>query len=227
MLIRKLLLTSLLLLMCHSVAFAGIIRLYNTGVLNDAGDLLAGGAVDPHFVLTTSADPIFAGPAAFVIDGTAYPMDTWLPDNGVSKWIAPRADLGIDPSQSLPEGWYIYRTTFTLPQGFKSAEITGQWASDNGGVMFLNGAFVQGTGWIGTSFNVWQPFTIMGGFIEGENVIEYYVQNVNGTNINPSGLRVEMAGTVEEVPEPGTLILVGLGLMGAGAIRLRKRTSSQ
>jgi len=61
--------------------------LYDTGV-DDQAVPLPGGAVDPHYSLISSADPVYPGPGAIV--ASVIPAAYWTP-NGSSKWIAPAA----------------------------------------------------------------------------------------------------------------------------------------
>src|SRR5690349_9519897 len=60
------------------IATGASIALYNTG----AG--LAGGSVDPHYSLISSADPRYPGPNAYAT--TTLP-GSYLPNNSTSSWI--------------------------------------------------------------------------------------------------------------------------------------------
>jgi hypothetical protein len=66
------------------------ITIFSTGV-DDSGGLLAGGSVDPHYRLITSADLRAPGPEAFVVNASGYPIPSrWFVNNSSSQWIAPR-----------------------------------------------------------------------------------------------------------------------------------------
>lgn len=67
-------------------------------------------------------------------------------------------------------------------------------------------------------FTTWHSFATSSGFTSGVNTLEFDV--LNGTG--PSGFRVEVAGTVQPVPEPGTLLLLGSGLTALAVRRRRK-----
>ena len=67
------------------------IVIYNTGVATGGG-LLADGAVDPHYTITSSADPGFPGPNAFVVTSSGFPIPPWAADSPASKWIGPQAN---------------------------------------------------------------------------------------------------------------------------------------
>jgi hypothetical protein len=57
-------------------------------------------------------------------------LNYFNPADGISQWIMPKS------AESGPDGWYIYRTTFTLPPlqpvtGRHMLSVTGQIMSDN------------------------------------------------------------------------------------------------
>ncbi len=193
-----------------SLQGAPIPKLYNTGV-DDTGALLGAGVVDPHYQIFESADPAFPGPEAFTLTA-GFPVGPWLAEGPNSRWIAPQASqaTGNEP------GNYIYRTTFDLT-GFDPAKarISGQWTSDNAGVdVLLNGVSL----WIsqGGNFGAFNDFLIETEFMDGLNTLDFVVNNA-GDAVNPTGLRVEMIGTVELPGEPprlinqpvGTTVIVG------------------
>jgi hypothetical protein len=171
------------------------LALFNTGV-DHSGNVLPDGAVDPHYTLITSADPNFPGPDARLVNSTGWPFPNWILNNATSKWIGPRRDAGA----SNPGGVYIYRTTFTLPAGAGVATINGRWLTDNGAVIRLNGNLTTHVT-PHNGFNFWTPFTINAGFVPGLNTLDFVVTNLLGsTGGTPTGLRVELRGTVSTCP---------------------------
>lgn len=204
-----------------SVLRATPIPLYNTGIG------LPDGAVDPNWSLVASADPSAPGPLTYVVTEGQFPLNgPWVPDSLSSKWIGPMANQSTG---NLP-GAYTYATTFTLPGNLANAEITGLWTSDNDGVeIILNSVVLPDP----TSFTAFQslnnPFTITSGFVAGPNTLEFVVDNghndgpigTSDPSPNPTGLRVELSGEYNTVPEPVTLGLVGLGFCGIGMLRRR------
>jgi hypothetical protein len=102
--------------------------LFNTGV-DDAGQLLDNGAIDPHYKLVQSSDPSYPGPNAVV------PLSTdgfWYRLTVGSRWIAPAADESFAGAPSHPGGPYTYRLSIDL-SGFDpaSVHISGSWGADN------------------------------------------------------------------------------------------------
>jgi hypothetical protein len=170
---------------------APIPKLFNTGV-DDQGKPLTNNAVDPHYTLIVSPDTNSPGPATYTLT-PGFPVPPWVAEGPDSRWIAPKANqsTGSDP------GDYTYRTTFDLG-GFdpSKATITGKWTSDNGGTdILLNGTslgLIQG----GNFGALEIEFTITTEFVGGTNTLDFVVNNA-GADVNPTGLRVEMHGTVE------------------------------
>ncbi|MFV2066830.1 MAG: hypothetical protein ACC645_07585, partial [Pirellulales bacterium] len=175
-------------------AVASPITLFGTGV-DDLGLSLAPGEVDPHYTLMASDDPVFPGPETFAVEA-ALPAG-WIAAGGNAQWIAPQADR-LDGGSPL--GSYLYRTTFDLTDTDPAtASISGLWAADNIGLIFLNGIYTGFTNLAGPS--VLTPFEITDGFQEGENLLDFVIVN-SGTSANPTGLLVDIAGSVTNIPEP-------------------------
>lgn len=164
-----------------------------------SGDPLPDGMADACWrLLEADAYPV-------VVNSIGFPIPPWLANSSASKWIGPRADAAIG---SLP-GIYTYRSRFTLPAGFASAELTGRWASDNSGALKLNGGVVSEAGTYsdpagvsGRSFVEWTTFAVKQGFVPGSNILEFVVDNWTSPRytgpadwLNPTGVRVELGLT--------------------------------
>jgi hypothetical protein len=209
---KSLLLIALSVLVLMSSAGAATITVFNTG----AG--IAPGAVDPNYTLTTSADAT-NGPGPAVYAGNPIPSP-WLADNATSQWDTPNPN----GNANLAVGTYVYTQTFTLAPGFGTAMLSGQWATDNEATMMLNGNLVSTTPSTAASFQTFTPFSTSTGFVTGTNTLTFSVNN-SGASPNPSGLRVEISGSTNAVPEPTSLACVGAGLIALGGIARRLRAS--
>ena len=200
-----------------------ISNLYNTGVDNSNVDLAAG-AIDPHYKLVASDDPSFPGPNALV---TKPPLPgTWIGNSSTSQWISPNAQqaqpIGSEPPIGNAQGTYIYELTFDLTGLDPTlATISGNWAVDALGLIFLNGNYVPGT----TNFvgpGALTHFTIPAGstFLPHVNKLDFVV--VNGPALS-TGLRVDgLGGDAPGIPEPSTVVLAGIGAVGLLVTRLRR-----
>lgn len=186
---------------------APIPKLYNTGV-DDDGVLLGPNVVDPHYTLIESPDEGFPGPSVYTLTDAwpVAPAGPWIAKGPNSGWIAPQ---GNQSSGNAP-GNYTYRTTFDLT-GFdpSKAKIVGKWTSDNTGVdIILNDTYL-GISQPG-NFGALSDFTIEFGFVAGINTLDFLVFNA-GDAVNPTGLRVEMIGTVEVAGEAPRIVTQPVG----------------
>ncbi|HIG26346.1 MAG TPA: hypothetical protein EYQ50_00540 [Verrucomicrobiales bacterium] len=189
-----------------SVSVAGaatIPGLFNSGV-DENGDLIIDGAVDPHYVVTFSSDPLFPGPDAVALL-PGFPVPPWVLEGPLSRWISVNSTQG-----NAEPGDYTFATTFDLT-GFdaNTAIIRGKWAVDNTGIdIILNGVstFIQNT----SGFGGLTDFIIETGFVDGENFLEFITNN--GAPSGPTGLRVEMLGTVSAPGEVPSILVSPVSL---------------
>lgn len=140
-----------------------------------------------------------------------YPSSPWMtfnPDNS-----SPSPD-GVNPA-----GTYFYLTAFDLTGFYPStAIITGRWASDNSGELYLNGVDYFGAS--NSSLNL-TDFTVDHGFVAGINVLSFTVDNAQE---GPTGLLVIIdKASANPVPEPSTLLLLGAGIIGVGFLRRKAK----
>jgi len=196
-----------------SAALVAISGLYNTGV-DDDGQILANGDPEQHFQMTG------VDTGAFIISDGSKPS-AWVSPPGQSAWIGPE-----NGGSAAPAGNYLYTLTFDLA-GLDplTAAISGSWASDNPSSIYINDVY---TGIFRPdrdplSFSSLLGFEILTGFVDGENTLQFSVDNLL-PGPNPSGLLVaNLTGTASEVPIPGTVWLLGSALVALAGIRGRLR----
>lgn len=200
-----------------------ITSLYSTGQDN-LHNLLAGGAVDPHYKLVAQLTGNQApyGPNGFVTNQDGFPLtNIWTPNLPTAQWIEP----GSGSLDTHAYGIYFWETSFDLT-GYDptTAIVTLNIAADdivrtislNGTNKFFN---------VGNKSSMTGPLTMMTGFNPGINTIRFVVQNgLSNISLNPTGLLVDARGTARLVPEPATLLVSALAI-GTIAKRRRKQRS--
>lgn len=195
-----------------SPALAATISIFNTGV-GPTGTPLVAGSVDSHYLQIAPTG------SAFVLGS---PAGSWVVNNLISEWIGP--DTGDGSSISGGVYTLTYRQQFSLA-GLNpaTAQLSGQWAADNLGQLFLNGVLQSST----PGFSAFTPFSITSNFVAGVNDLDFVWTNQGG----PGGLRAEVTGTATPsdtqtpVPEPATMTLLATGIGTLLAKRRRQRSS--
>ncbi len=179
-----------------------ITGLFNTGV-NDSGVALSAGASDTHYAQLAPSQP-------GIVIRDSIP-GSWINNTSSYRWIWENVN------GSPVNVTRTYRTTFDLT-GLDSATalISGLWASDNFGLdIFINGT---STGNTCGGFSSFCNFSVNSGFISGLNTLDFQVRDVGSI----SGFLVgSISGSADEItsssaPEPTTLVLMALGLVGIG-----------
>ncbi|MCO5052140.1 MAG: immunoglobulin domain-containing protein [Verrucomicrobiae bacterium] len=186
------------------VAFQVIPGIFGTGV-GANGALLGDGAVDPHYVLSVSADWNFPGPDAVCITNVwpIAPAGPWLANGPSSRWIGASSNQrqDIDPLSGNLPGLYTYQTTFDLTgYDLSKVRVIGGVAADNAvNDVLLNGV---STGVTVAGFGGLNSFTFTSGLVAGENTVDFILENAltGGTDSdspNPAGLRVDLRGLLD------------------------------
>jgi len=163
---------------------AGVTGLFNTGE-DDQGFSLPIGLPEPHYA--ASGMSTFAGT-------TSWP-GTWVTAPDGSQWIAPTSS-----QVSAPLGDYFYTLIINVQDPY-GMQLSGQWATDNAGSLFLNGTFV--TGITADTFQVLHSFTVTG-LLAGDNELKFVVNNGPGCCLNPAGLLVSELKCTQILPDPWT-----------------------
>jgi hypothetical protein len=154
-------------------------------------------------------------------------LNTVIPSVIPSSWYVPPGaswlGLADNVNQSFPRGDYTFQLTFDLLDSSgdalnpATATITGLFASDDLCTVYFNGHRVAHSHNYpqGNDFSSLNNLDITSGFVEGANTLDFVVKH-NGQEDNPVALLVSdfnsCATTLQPVPEPGDLVVLGIGL---------------
>ena len=196
---------------------AEVIGLFSTGV-DDDGNLLAPGTIDPHYTVTlapSSMDLATTNAIATLSPG-------WMaPPPAGSRFLGTGVDASNTPA-ATPSGDYIFETTFEISADPADVVLTGSIVVDDNlsAEVWINGTQALDSG---AQFNLAEDFNITSAdanFLLGTNTLELRWSN---TGDNVGGIAFGVTGSV--VPEPSSFAF--LGLIGvAGAVRYRRRQNS-
>ncbi|RYG47330.1 PEP-CTERM sorting domain-containing protein [bacterium] len=198
--------------------------------------LIAVGAIanaDPISVYSTGFGlPTGASDSNWTIDGTFAKVSdahsAWTGGNAIlaagnAKWI----NVAGSSSTEEPASIDAFSTSFDL-SGYDpaTASLTVWWSSDNGSKLYLNGNLVDDIPGIDNGVQSYQTnksVTITSGFLAGLNTLTFDVTNGDDgiPQQGPIGLIADVSGTVNAVPEPASMIALGLG--GMALLRRRRK----
>ena len=160
---------------------------------------------------------------------------TWAAAIGGSTWVGISPTAG--PSGTINPNFGTYTFTLDLGSGLAGYSGTIDVLADDTTSVFLNGVEIQPADSGGDShcetgpgITCLTPFAVglpgSGAFVAGDNTLTFGVLQAGtgpaGGSGDPSGLDFEGSISNSTIPEPGTLLLLGTGLIGTAGVMFRR-----
>lgn len=168
-----------------------------------------------------------------VVNLGVSPNNVWTSATGGSQWVSTTAGSGTlvpDPGPGwMPGGTYVYELTLAAP--LSNGNYSFQFAADNGGIVDLvtaqNGVLQTPLPYNVTNGTGYSPGVSASGSFAG-TVTKIRVTVFNDTlpaggagGPSPSGFF--LSGNINDVPEPSTWAMFGLGAAAIAFARLRRK----
>jgi hypothetical protein len=162
--------------------------------------------------------------ASFTLD----PAGVWAAALSNSTWVGAAADAGPGGTNPL-SGYYTFTTTFDATGTYSG---TLSVLADDTTEVFLNGVLLIGDGGLGAdthcadgvpNCSTVDTITLSGISLSGTNTLTFVVQQAGdqAPGKDPSGF--DFNASLTQVPEPGSLMLLGTGLVSSAGVLFRRR----
>jgi PEP-CTERM motif len=155
------------------------------------------------------------------------PGTVWHPPTGSSSWVSFNPTTGPTSTFAVPNGDYIYTTTFLLPSTVAGDTGTLTVLADDTVSVFLNNSLILSAAGPLSATNPYTECSNVGpncetpltftftGLKAGLNTLEFDVKQVDGVDegLDFSG-EIDAPVGASSVPEPYSLALFGTGILG-------------
>lgn len=206
-------------------------------------------------ITESSADPIFystSTPSAWSVATNVGGTDGQLSSFNTSDFkpavaVTGRTDFIANNSSGTNGGmetwtFFVFRQTFDLT-GYDAAtaDLKFQWAADDSGEGYASrgswipkfrlngGGFINYPGSPTPTYSYSSMVDLFSGFVSGLNTIDFYVEGngvTDGFALLTSSFTANESSSNNPVPEPGTIILFGMGMFGL-AIYGKRRVNKE
>jgi hypothetical protein len=182
--------------------------------------------VDPTWLLSWTS-PLYGTSSGgfFTAAVVASPPGSWEPNTAAYQWIGADASATLSPARvdGSPDYIYTFRNSFELsPSDAATFSMIFRCARDNSLVTYMLNGVVRGED-CGSNFRFGGSQILVGGFTAGVNNLDFTVTGDGTTD----GLlvSVDQVTEVNPTPEPATMGLLAMGLVGVFGVARRKRNA--